>query len=195
MSLPLKLLHNLRITFRQKAGLTSVFLLAMIIIVVAIVRASQIGGRLRTDLVLLTVWSLIESTICTSFFLVENPILTISSSTAVIVGCLPTFKALFSRNAFSHARSGATHSSSYNRNRFSGSIPLHSSEFASGTHTKIKAKGLNERWPSSDSTEGIASLSEECEGFHLPPLRDGEVRVQKDVVSHDYSSGAARTLY
>jgi len=64
MSLPLKLLYSLQITHRQKAGLASVFLLAVIIIVVAIVRASQIGGKLRTDSVLLTVWSLIESTIC-----------------------------------------------------------------------------------------------------------------------------------
>lgn len=64
MSLPLKLLYKLRITWKQKMGLASVFLLAWIMIIVAIVRASQIAGKLRSDSVLLTVWSLIESTIC-----------------------------------------------------------------------------------------------------------------------------------
>ena len=66
MALPLKLLFNLQISHRAKTGLASVFLLAIIIIVVAIVRATQIGGKLRSDDVLLAVWSLIESTICTS---------------------------------------------------------------------------------------------------------------------------------
>ena len=67
MALPLNLLYHLQITLRQKAGLASVFALGAIVIVVAIVRASQIGGRLRSDSVLLTVWSLIESTICTYY--------------------------------------------------------------------------------------------------------------------------------
>ena len=67
MSLPLKLLYKLQISNKQKLGLASVFFLATIIMVVSIVRASQIGGKLRTDSILLTVWSLIESTICTHF--------------------------------------------------------------------------------------------------------------------------------
>lgn len=70
MSLPLKLLYKLQITTKQKMGLASVFLMAMIIMIVAIIRASQIGGKLRTDAVLLTVWSLIESTICTYLYII-----------------------------------------------------------------------------------------------------------------------------
>ena len=98
-----------------------------------------------------------------------------SPHTAVIVGCLPTFKALFSRNAFSHPHSSKA--STYHPNRAS-IVPLRSGEY-SGTHTKIKAKGLNERWPSSDSTEGIITARDHLQ---MAPLQ-GDIRVQKDVVS------------
>lgn len=64
MALPFKLLYTVKITTKQKLGLAGVFGIATIIIVVAIVRAVEITTRARTDAVLLTVWSIIESTVC-----------------------------------------------------------------------------------------------------------------------------------
>ncbi|KAL6719044.1 hypothetical protein ACLMJK_003279 [Lecanora helva] len=183
MSLPLKLLYKLQITSKQKVGLASVFLIAIIIMIVAIIRASQIGGKLRTDAILLTVWSLIESTICTfsntHLHLDTSPRLKVNADAlricvAVVVGCLPPFKSLFSRNAFTHTRSSRT--STYTRNRVSA-VPLHSGEYS--THTKIKAKGLNDRWPSSDSTEGI--ITPRSDNLQMAPLQ-GDIRVQKDIL-------------
>ena len=59
-------------------------------------------------------------------------------------------------------------------------IPLHSGDFS--TTTKVKAKGLNDRWPSSDSTEGIMTPRSEREGLQMAPMQ-GDIRVVKDVVS------------
>ena len=64
MALPLKLLYTVKITKQQKLGLAGVFGIATIIIVVAIIRAVEITTRARTDAVLLTFWSIIESTVC-----------------------------------------------------------------------------------------------------------------------------------
>lgn len=64
MALPFKLLYTVKITTRQKLGLAGVFGIATIIIVVAIIRAVEVTTRARTDAVLLTVWSIIESTVC-----------------------------------------------------------------------------------------------------------------------------------
>ena len=182
MALPLQLLYNLRITLRQKIGLTAVFLLALITIIVAIVRATQITGRLRSDAVLLSVWSLIESSICK----LPRKICSIVTKQlmrlflAVIVGSLPPFKSIFSRNAFSNqrsTRSSNNYPSSYHRNRLSG-IPINTSEY-SGNHTRIKAKAMDKRWPSSDSTEGI--MTPGSESLRMTPMA-GDIRVQKDIV-------------
>ena len=65
MALPLNLLWNIRITKRQRFGLVVVFCVGIIIIVVAIVRAVFITTKVFKDGVLLTIWSIIESTVCT----------------------------------------------------------------------------------------------------------------------------------
>ena len=64
MALPLNLLWNIRITNRQRFGLAVVFCVGVIIIVVAIVRAIFITTKVFKDGVLLTIWSIIESTVC-----------------------------------------------------------------------------------------------------------------------------------
>ncbi|KAI9677634.1 MAG: hypothetical protein M1817_006589 [Caeruleum heppii] len=88
IALPLRLLWNLRITRRQKYGLAAVFSLALIIIIVAIVRAVETSSTLvptgnlsleRADPMALTIYSVLESTI------------------AVIVSCLPTLRVLVLR--------------------------------------------------------------------------------------------------
>ena len=73
MALPLNLLWNIRITKRQKLGLALVFCVGLIIIVVAIVRAIFITTKVFKDGVLLTIWSIIESTVCTSLVFVPAP--------------------------------------------------------------------------------------------------------------------------
>lgn len=64
MTLPLKLIWTVKIGTKQKLGLVGVFGIATIIIVVSIIRAVEVTTRARTDGVLLTVWSVIESTVC-----------------------------------------------------------------------------------------------------------------------------------
>lgn len=64
MALPFRLLYTVQITRKQKLGLVGVFGIATIIIVVALIRAVEVTTKARTDGVLLTVWSVIESTVC-----------------------------------------------------------------------------------------------------------------------------------
>lgn len=64
MALPFRLLYTVQITRKQKLGLVGVFGIATIIIIVAMIRALEVTTRARTDAVLLTVWSVIESTVC-----------------------------------------------------------------------------------------------------------------------------------
>lgn len=63
MSLPLKLLWKVRISRSEKQGLAFVFCIGFIIIVVAIVRAVQIAFTSTSDLILLALWGVIESTV------------------------------------------------------------------------------------------------------------------------------------
>lgn len=66
MALPLNLLRNLQVTRKQKAGLTVVFSVGIIIIVVAIARGIEIATSTRTNGILLNVWSIVESSVCES---------------------------------------------------------------------------------------------------------------------------------
>lgn len=69
MVMPFVLLYRVQITLKQKIGLAAVFGLATIIIVTAIVRAISITQKARVDVILLSLWSIIESTIGRSYFL------------------------------------------------------------------------------------------------------------------------------
>ena len=73
MTMPFVLLYKVQITLKQKIGLAAVFGLATIIIITAIVRAIEITTKARIDVLLLSLWSIIESTIgrC-DFLLVSN---------------------------------------------------------------------------------------------------------------------------
>lgn len=63
MAMPFVLLYKIQITLKQKIGLAAVFGLATVIIITAIVRAIEITTKARIDLLLLSLWSIIESTI------------------------------------------------------------------------------------------------------------------------------------
>ncbi len=58
------MLYNVRLATKQKLGLAAVFTLGLIIIIVSIARAIQIGQTTFTDGVLLAVWGIVESTVC-----------------------------------------------------------------------------------------------------------------------------------
>jgi hypothetical protein len=64
MLLPLNMLWNVRLAFKQKIGLAAVFSLGTVIILVAIVRAAKISRTTFSDGVLLALWGIIESTVC-----------------------------------------------------------------------------------------------------------------------------------
>ena len=61
--MPFVLLYKVQITLKQKIGLAAVFGLATIIIITAIVRAIEVTTKARADVLLLSLWSIIESTI------------------------------------------------------------------------------------------------------------------------------------
>ncbi|MCJ1468537.1 hypothetical protein MMC07_007166, partial [Pseudocyphellaria aurata] len=158
MALPFRLLYSVKITTKQKLGLFGVFGIATIIIVVAIIRAVQITTRARTDAVLLTVWSIIEST---------------------VFGCLPVFKTLFTDRT---PTSGGHYSSKRSRTAIrstlsstsgkrTSSIPLQSYDNA------CNARGQTERRPTSESQEQMMSKRDE----EMGAMRGSRyIRVQTD---------------
>lgn len=62
--LPLNMLYRGRFASRQKVGLGIVFFLATIVIVVAIARAVELAKGTDKDEILVTLWNIIESTVC-----------------------------------------------------------------------------------------------------------------------------------
>ncbi|KAH8802220.1 hypothetical protein F5882DRAFT_284772 [Hyaloscypha sp. PMI_1271] len=89
MAMPIKLIYNLQISLKQKAGLVCVFSLCFVMIIFAIIRAKQIlVEQYFVNLVLLEVWS------------------TLTSAISVIVGCLPAFKSLIANRAATRSNHG-----------------------------------------------------------------------------------------
>ena len=65
MTMPIKLIYNLQISFKQKAGLVCVFSLCFVMITFAIIRAKQVlVQQYFVNLVLLMIWSTLASSIC-----------------------------------------------------------------------------------------------------------------------------------
>ena len=68
MAMPIKLIYNLQISLKQKAGLVCVFSLCFVMIVFAIIRAKQVlVEQYFVNLVLLEIWSTLASSICMSY--------------------------------------------------------------------------------------------------------------------------------
>ncbi|KAJ5496541.1 hypothetical protein N7463_008528 [Penicillium fimorum] len=79
MSLPLSLIWGTKVNAQQKIGLAVVFSFVFLIIGAAIVRAIEITGKAYSDQAALAVWSIAESK-------------------AMLVGCLPPFRAIISKS-------------------------------------------------------------------------------------------------
>ena len=63
--MPIKLIYNVKISVKQKAGLVFVFSLCLVMIVFAVTRANQILTEdYFVNLTLLEIWSTLESSIC-----------------------------------------------------------------------------------------------------------------------------------
>ena len=75
MVMPIKLIYNLQISMKQKAGLVGVFSLCFVMIVFAIIRAKQVlVEQYFVNIVLLEVWSTLASSICehSPIFVIRN---------------------------------------------------------------------------------------------------------------------------
>ena len=72
MIIPLVLVYKVKISTRQKLGLSGVFSLALVTIIIAIVRCVQSITNQR-ELLFLAIWSTAESSICTYHFLRSMP--------------------------------------------------------------------------------------------------------------------------
>jgi hypothetical protein len=188
MAMPIKLIYNLQVSLKQKAGLVCVFSLCFFMIVFAIIRAKQIlVDQYFVNLVLLEVWSTLTSSICEyplSIHYVnqnvkESPQLIITSRPAVIVGCLPAFKSLIANRAATRNASNNVYSSGRSRAKVNNSrirktsIPLESfsndKKYANAWHPK----GSENKYPSdADSQEEMVKRDD----AHV-------ITVKNDVVS------------
>lgn len=69
MAMPLRLIYNINVSFKQKLGLVCLFSLGFVMIVFAIIRANQsLAQQGFVDLTLLLVWSTLAASICKSPF-------------------------------------------------------------------------------------------------------------------------------
>ncbi|KAL9106284.1 MAG: hypothetical protein Q9227_008683 [Pyrenula ochraceoflavens] len=90
MVLPIHAIWNIQLSRAQKWGLTGIFAVSLITVAFSVVRAIEILSDQSNGPVWCNLWSIVESSI------------------AVIVGCLPTFKALFSTRGSSSRKSYAS---------------------------------------------------------------------------------------
>lgn len=77
MAMPLRLIYNIKVSLKQKAGLVCVFSLGLVMIVFAIIRANQsLAQQGFVNLTLLMVWSTLAASIC-MFFLSYHTLVTV----------------------------------------------------------------------------------------------------------------------
>jgi hypothetical protein len=177
MAMPIRLIYNIKISVKQKVGLVFVFSLALVMIVLAVIRARQIlAENYFVNLILLMVWSTLESSICKAPLSLLSRCLVLIPA-AVVVGCLPAFKTLISsRAATQRSKNGSStgrsaYKPSATRQR-SGSVPM-----GSFTHEPKSFNGRYHTSVASDSQEAIVKCSNEQERGHIV--------VKNDVVSGD----------
>lgn len=145
MAMPLMLLWKVQINTRQKLGLAGVFSLGTVIIIFSIIRAVQVTTTARNDTFLLAFWGVLEITV------------------AVIVGCLPPFKALLSRGGSSRGTGtggyyNETNGLGYNGygvgSRKNGTIPLQSHATIRGGKDQWQDADYKDRGSSRESLTG-----------------------------------------
>lgn len=180
MAMPIRLIYNVKISFKQKAGLVAVFGLCFVMIAFAIIRAKQIlVEQYFVNLTLLMVWSTLAASICESadvlaLAIPSRPFSLTRSITAVIVGSLPAFKLFLTNRSAKRSnygssagrRGGVQGSNGSNaRSPKVKSVPL-------GSFSSDKKSPIGRRADAADSQEEI--------------LESGESRfimVKNDVVS------------
>jgi Fungal rhodopsin domain len=144
MAMPIKLIYNLQISLKQKAGLVCVFSLCFVMIIFAIIRARQVLiDQYFVNLVLLEIWSTLAASICEysrTFILFRDSTIKLAKPSpelitilrsAVIVGCLPAFKSLIANRATTRSNLGSSSNRSKTKpndsnKRRKTSIPLDS---------------------------------------------------------------------
>ncbi|KAL2018108.1 hypothetical protein VTK56DRAFT_1238 [Thermocarpiscus australiensis] len=137
MAMPLKLIYNLKISRKQKAGLACIFGLSFVMIAFAIVRAKQVlVPQYFVNLTMLMVWS------------------TLAASIAVIVGSLPALK-IFVTSRAAAKRSRNASSGSKGKQHFSKNCNLRSKSVPLGSISSDKKSTNGRGLESSDSQEEI----------------------------------------
>ncbi|KAJ0298690.1 hypothetical protein COL516b_009775 [Colletotrichum fioriniae] len=183
MSLPIAVLPSLQLDFRKKFGLAVAFCLALITILTAIVRMTQVLKGKTVDMVGLAVWSLTEL------------------GTAIIVGSLPPLKALLTRGMRKYNGSRTNRNKSYincrgepgntygpnNTSRsvmVAESIPLddrhRSEQFDGGIYVQktceVRVEGASKR--TNDEEEGV--VTKNFKEFSIETMND-----YKDTTAYD----------
>lgn len=150
MILPMKLIWNLQMSFQRKIAVGAMFSVGAFVIIAAIVRLVQIDkqtGSLNPNSQWLTLWGTVEAT------------------TAMIVGCLPTFR--FFRKTSSSSKRGYNYYSSQsgwptNQSKNANHVPLN--DMYTGTSNTSNRPlnvttvygGQDGKDPSSSSRESLA---------------------------------------
>lgn len=164
MAMPLKLLYRVQISTKQKLALSGVFSMGMVIVIFSIIRAVQVTTTARNDTFLLAFWGVLEATV------------------AVIVGCLPPFKSLFTNvgstkgtgDGYYGETGGLGGYGAGSRMRGGGSVPLQS-------HASIR--GGKERWGDDDEFAMNDSKESLTKTKEVDDWALGRIMVKKDVVS------------
>lgn len=112
ITIPVRMLWNVRISWRRKLALMVIFSLTIIVTVVSIVRIALISSKNKTeDISWLYMWSNVEMITCTfshSCLIMFSLSLTCNPFTATIVACLASFRQLFIKSENSgHIQEGS----------------------------------------------------------------------------------------
>jgi hypothetical protein len=186
MAMPIRLIQNVKISLKQKAGLVCVFSLCFVMIVFSIIRAKQVlVEQYFVNLTLLMVWSTLAATMCEwqrpvylGFLAFRHEILKSYSRLittlhpAVIVGSLPAFRFLATSRAA--AKRSALYGSSGGKGKphVSNNSSLRSKSVPHSSYP-ISEKSVQGRRPSAlDSHEEIPQ-----------PDDSHSIMVKSDVVS------------
>ena len=182
------LLPGLRINRKEKIALASIFSLSAIVIIVAIIRVTQISATTQhVDPVWLALWSMIEASV--GKFTGACPSISrhwTDSRAAIMVSCLPSFRILIAKRAQSV---GYVHKPSTNgstpRDRFSHAIrldPIHQRGF-SDVETLTMDSG--EQFASVEHDDRRTSMlgTKMTESESQTSIPKGNIRVRNEFVS------------
>ncbi|KAF4618987.1 hypothetical protein G7Y89_g14861 [Cudoniella acicularis] len=157
LSIPMRMLWKVRIRLRQKLALGAIFCLVMITISVAIIRFAVVSRTVQPEQSWLYFWNTVETTI------------------AIIIACLASFRALFTKQE-KHAKiQDSTNDSRDRRRLFGWGLPWSGSWRSRGRSTIEK--------PSMVRKQTMDSSSKASQEDILP----GRVHVRTDVELSSWS--------